>query len=508
MSHVYPEPGVRRFITASVMAATVMNALDTTIANVALPHIQGSVAASADEISWVLTSYIVAAAIGTPLAGWLAGRFGRKRLMALSIVGFTLASGLCGLSQTLGEIVGFRLLQGVFGAALIPMSQAILLDINPPEKHGSAMAIWSMGAVMGPIVGPTLGGWLTDNMTWRWVFYINLPIGVLALLGVWVFLSDARDTDQKGLDLFGFSTLALAIGSLQLMLDRGQTQDWFSSTEICLEAGSAAFFFYLFVAHSLTARRPFVDAALFADRNFVSGSVLALVMGVVLYGVLALLPPMLEGLLGYPVIFTGIVTAPRGIGSFVAMSIAGMLMRKVDPRFIVLTGLLLMSASMYRMAGFSLGMDYRPLVVTGFIQGLGTGFVFVPLSVVTFGTLDPKYRNEGAAMFALIRNIGSAGGISILQALSTRNGAIVHSRLIEAVRPDNPVMAWAAPGFDFTSPHAVAVLNAQVTAQAAMVAYTDDFWLLFLLGIVAVPLVFLIRKARPRPAGEAQLHMD
>ncbi|MDR6512201.1 DHA2 family multidrug resistance protein [Novosphingobium capsulatum] len=509
MTAGYPPAGVRRMVTASVMAATVMNSLDSTIANVALPHIQGSVSASADEITWVLTSYIVAAAICTPLTGWLAGRFGRRRLMLWSIVGFTIASGLCGMATNLTEIVGFRLLQGVFGAALVPMSQAILLDINPPERHGPAMSVWSMGAVLGPIVGPALGGWLTDNLTWRWVFFINLPIGALAFAGLSLFLRESPQRAQTRLDLFGFAMLGLAVGSLQLMLDRGQTKDWFSATEIVVEAMLALLLAYLFVVHILTARRPFIDLALFANRNFTLGSIFGFFLGVLVFSVLALLPPMLEGLMHYPVVLTGLVTAPRGVGSLIAMMLAGRLIKRVDARLLILIGFILSAWSMYRMSAFSLGMDESLMIWSGFIQGLGTGMIFVPLSTITFATLDPRFRNEGAAMFTLIRNIGSAIGISVLQAMTVRNTATVHARLVEGVRPDNPVLAWTAPGLDFHAPDQVARINAAITNQAAMVGYIDAFWALFLVTLLAIPLLLFLRgPRRSRDGDDLHLHMD
>ncbi|MGY2736315.1 DHA2 family efflux MFS transporter permease subunit [Sphingomonas sp. UYP23] len=505
MTSAYPVPAVRNLITASVMAATVMNSLDSTIANVALPHIQGSVSASSEEITWVLTSYIVAAAIMTPLTGWLAGRFGRKRLMLWSIVGFTVVSGLCGLANSLGELVGFRLLQGVFGAALVPMSQAILLDINPPERHGPAMAVWGMGAILGPIIGPALGGWLTDNLTWRWVFYINLPIGILAFVGLSGFLTETKDAVRPRLDVFGFALLTLAIGAFQLMLDRGQTKDWFSSLEICIEAGFALFFGYLFVVHTLTAKKPFIDIGMFKDRNFLTGSIFGFFLGTVLFGVLALLPTMLETLMGYPVVLTGLVTAPRGIGTLISMIIVGRIIKRVDARLLIFVGFALAAISLYIMAGFSLQMSERLVIVSGFVQGLGTGLVFVPLTTIAFATLDVKYRNEGAAMFTLTRNIGSAVGISVLQALTIRNAAAVHSRLIEGVRPDNPALAQ---GFDFDVPSAVAALNAQVTRQASMVSYIDAFWLLFVLTLAVIPLLLLMRGPRKGAGDGPTIHMD
>ena len=503
----YPDTTTRRFITGSVMAATVMNSLDATIANVALPHMQGSVAASADQITWVLTSYIVAAAIMTPLTGWLAGRFGRRRLMLYSIVGFTFASGLCGIAHSLGELVGFRLLQGVFGAALVPMSQAILLDINPPERHGPAMSIWGMGAILGPIVGPALGGWLTDNYSWRWVFFINIPVGALAFAGLWFFLSETRSAERVKLDMFGFAMLALGIGSLQVMLDRGQQLDWFSSLEIIIEATLTVFFFYLFIVHTLTAKKPFIDLALFRDRNFVASSVLGFFLGVLIFAVLALLPPMLEGLMGYPVVTTGLVTAPRGLGTMISMVLVGQLIKRVDPRLLIGTGLLLAAYSTWRMSGFSLAMDERLVITTGFVQGLGTGLIFVPLSTVAFATLDARYRNEGAAMFTLIRNIGSAIGISVLQSMTIRNADSVHARLTESIRPDNPVLSRAMPDFDFSSLQGLARMNGMITRQAGMVSYIDAFHLLFIVTLFVAPLVFIMRPPR-RGASAPQIHMD
>ena len=507
MTGGYPEPTTRRFITAAVMAATVMNSLDATIANVALPHMEGSVSASADEITWVLTSYIVAAAIMTPLTGWLAGQFGRKRLILWSIIGFTIASALCGLATGLTELVGFRFLQGMFGAALVPMSQAILLDINPPERHGPAMAIWGMGAILGPIIGPTLGGYLTDNLSWRWVFYINIPVGALAFAGLLLFLSETRDAERTRFDIFGFAMLALAIGSLQLMLDRGQTQDWFNSPEICIEGGCMLLFGYLFVTHTLTAKRPFIELALFSDRNFLFGCVFGFFLGIVIYAVLALLPPMLETLMGYPVTLTGLVTAPRGVGTMISMILVGQLIRRVDARLLIFIGFILCGYSMYRMADFSLGMDESLVISSGLIQGLGTGLIFVPLTTISFATLPRRFRNEGAAMFTLIRNIGSAIGISVLQAMTIRNAATVHSRLVEGIRPDNPVLQRAAPGFDFHLPAAVARMNAMVTRQAMMVSYIDAFWFLFILTVAVIPLLLFMRNPRRAASSEDDLHL-
>jgi DHA2 family multidrug resistance protein len=498
MSDGYPDPTTRNFITASTMVASMMNSLDSTIANVALPHMQGSLSAASDQITWVLTSYIIAAAIGTPLTGWLAGRFGRKRLMLWSLAGFTVMSALCGLSTNLEELVAFRLLQGFCGAALVPMSQAILLDINPPERHGQAMSVWAMGAVLGPIIGPALGGWLTDNLDWRWVFYINLPVGALAFLGISIFLGETR-SDNVRLDILGFSLLALALASFQLMLDRGQQLDWFSSTEICIEAALAAMFVCMFIVHTLTAERPFIKLALFADRNFVSASLFSFFLGVLIYSVLALLPPMLEQLMGYSVVYTGLVTAPRGLGSMVSMILVGRVVRFVDPRVLLGAGLALAVWSAYMMCGFSLEMDEELVVVSGFIQGMATGMIFVPLSTMAFATLDPALRNEGTAMFTLIRSIGSAVGISVLQLITIRNADTVHARLVEGVRPDNPLIQ-AMPDVDFSQTESLLRLNAEITRQAAMVSYVDSFYVLFIASLAVAPLILLMRPPKGRDA--------
>jgi DHA2 family multidrug resistance protein len=489
----------RGLITVSVMLASVMQALDNTIANVALPRIQGSLSATQDQMAWVLTSYIIAAAIVTPLSGWLAGQLGRKRIFLVSIAGFTVASMLCGLAQSLPQIVLARLLQGVCGAALVPLSQAALLDINPPERHGRAMAVWVMGVTVGPILGPALGGWLTENYNWRWVFYINVPFGILAFLGVLSFLPESVIRKSR-FDFLGFASLSLGVGALQLMLDRGQLKDWFGSTEIWVEATVSAVAFYLFVVHMLTTRKPpFVSPALFRDRNFLTGSLFIFVMGVVLFATLALLPPLMEDLLNYPVFTTGLVIAPRGIGSLIALYIAGRIMGKIDSRLIIGSGFALAAFSLWQMAQFDLQMDSAKVVWSGVAQGVGTGLVFVPVAAASFATLAPALRNEGAAIFSLMRNLGSSIGISVVETLLTRNMQMIHSVLGEHVNPFSPTVRARLPD-GLSSPQALAQLNAVVTQQAAMIAYDNDFRLMMVLCLASIPLVLLLRKG-----GGAQL---
>lgn len=487
----------RGLITLSVMLASIMQALDNTIANVALPRIQGSLSSTQDQMTWVLTSYIVAAAIMTPLSGWLAGQIGRRRVFLVSIVGFVLASALCGVAQTLPQIVIARLLQGLCGAALIPMSQAVMLDINPPEKHASAMAFWVMGVTIGPILGPALGGWLTENYNWRWVFYINVPFGILSYLGVVSFMPESKIVKSR-FDFFGFALLSLAIGALQMMLDRGQSQDWFNSSEIIIEAALSGLALYLFIVHMLTTRQtPFISSALFRDRNFVTGSLFIFIVGVVLFATLALLPPLLQNLLNYPVVLTGLVTAPRGLGTLLAMVIVGRLLAlRIDSRLIIAGGFVLTAVSLWQMTHFFLQMDSRLVIISGLLQGLGTGFVFVPLAAIAFATLASSYRNEGTAMFSLVRNIGSSIGISAVETLLTRNSQSMHARLAEQVTP-------YASGFQ-TLPQSRAglvQLNQLVSRQAQMIAYNNDFKLMMVLTLCAIPLIALLKHA---PASKNQ----
>ena len=491
----------RPLIVLSIMTATVMNSLDTTIANVALPHIQGSVSASADQITWVLTSYIVASAIMTPMAGWLAGRFGAKIVFMISIAGFTFTSALCGLANSLAEIVGFRLLQGVCGAALVPLSQSVLLNIYPKEKHGQAMAVWGMGAMLGPIMGPALGGWLTENLSWRWVFYINLPFGVLAFLGFWLFLKTERAAVVRKLDFFGFFTLSLGIGALQLFLDRGEQKDWFSSTEIWIEAGLAVLGFWWATVQTFTARQPFVNREVLRDRNFLICTFFGFFINILLFATLSLLPPMLENLMNYPVVTTGLVTAPRGFGTLLSMFIVGRLIGRVDTRLIIFTGLVITAFSLSRMTQVNLQMGPELVVMAGISQGVGVGLIFVPLSTVVFSTLSPALRTDAAGLFTLVRNIGSSVGISVLEATLVSNTQKVHADLIRHVRPDNPnFQLFAPPGWSLMSQKAMAFIDAQVTAQASMVAYVDDFKFMLVIALCLMPLVLLMRPPRGAPA--------
>jgi DHA2 family multidrug resistance protein len=487
----------RGVLTICVMLATIMQALDTTIANVALPYMMGSLSATLDQINWVLTSYIVAAAIMTPVTGFLTARFGRKRIFLVTVAGFTGASVLCGMAASLEQMVLFRLLQGVFGAPLVPLSQSVLLDSYPKEKHGSAMALWGIGVMVGPILGPTLGGWLTEYYNWRWVFYINLPVGILTFVGLSAFLAETKLSRIK-LDWIGFLSLGLGIGALQMMLDRGEQLDWFSSLEVQIEAGLTVLGFYLFIVQTLTAEQPFIDPRIFRDRNFAVGLMFIFVVGIILLATLALLTPYLQNLMGYPVLTAGLVLAPRGFGTMLAMMICGRLINRVDPRLLLATGFALTAQVLWEMTGFTPDVSQWTLIRTGVTQGMGLGFMFVPLSTITFATLTPEFRTQGTALYSLSRNIGSSIGISFVTFLLVRNTQAMHSAITEHVTPYNDALRdpFVSQIWNLATEAGRAALNSEITRQATIVAYGDDFKLMMIVALAVLPLVLLLRRAR------------
>ena len=486
----------RGAITLCVILATLMQALDTTIANVALPYMQGSVSASQDQIDWVLTSYIVAAAIMTPPTGFLAGRFGSKRLFLVSIGGFTLASMLCGMAQSLTQIVLFRLMQGAFGAALVPLSQSVLFDIYPKERQGFAMGLFGVGVMVGPVLGPVLGGWLTENYSWRYVFYINLPIGIIGLIGMSVFLPETKRNTSAKLDWLGFGTLSVALGALQVLLDRGEIKDWFSSGEIVVEAIVAACALYLFLVHTFTTEEPFVRPALFRDRNFAAGVIFVAVIGLTYYASLALQPPYLQNLMNYPVVTAGIIMGPRGIGTMVAMLIVGRLVGRLDTRLLLAIGLGLTAWSFHAMTGWTPDVSQAEIVRVSVVQGVGLGFVFVPLSAATLSTLSPEQRTEGAGFYNLSRNIGSSVGISVVNALLTRNTQVNHASISEHVTAVNRGLENPAIQH-FWDPFSAAgrtALDAVITQQAQIIAYIDDYKLLMIATLAVLPLLLVLKR--------------
>ncbi len=483
--------GNRGAITLCVILATLMQALDTTIANVALPYMQGSMSASQEQIAWVLTSYIVAAAIMTPPTGFLAGKFGIKRLFLISIGGFTAASMLCGMAQSLAQIVIFRVMQGAFGAALVPLSQSVLFGAYPRERQGFAMALFGIGVMIGPVLGPVMGGWLTANYSWRAVFYINLPIGIIDLLGIIVFLPETPRNSVNKLDWFGFGTLSITLGALQIMLDRGQQQDWFSSGEIIIEAVIAASAFYLFLTHTFTAEKPFVRPSMFRDRNFSAGMLFIVIIGLTYYASMALQPPYLQELMNYPVVTSGIIMGPRGVGTMVSMLIVGRLVGRTDMRILLAIGLSLTAWSFYKMTGWTPDVSQSSIIGVTMVQGFGLGFLFVPLSAATLSTLPLAERTEGAGLYSLFRNIGSSIGISVVNALLTRNTQVNHANIAQNVTAVNRGFEQPAVAH-FWNPMTEAgraALDAIITQQAQIISYIDDYKLLMIATIAVIPLL-------------------
>jgi DHA2 family multidrug resistance protein len=499
-------PGLRRnMVTICAMTATIMQALDTTIANVALPYMQGSLSASQEQVNWVLTSYIVAAAIMTAPVGWIANRFGRKRVFIICAGGFTAASVLCGLSQDITQIVIARLLQGMFGAALVPLSQAAMLDNYPLHERAKAMAIWGMGVMMGPIMGPWLGAWLTESYSWHWVFFVNLPFGVITVAGLIVFMDETAPNSGLRFDWFGFAALAVGIGALQLALDRGEQLGWLESPEIVIELIVAAVGFYYFFAHSLTTERPFVQFAIFKDRNFVTGCLFMAVVGVVLFSTMALGSILFQNAYGYPILDAGLLLATRGSGTFVAMMLVGRLMRHFEARTLIIVGLGLLAVTLYDMTLWTADIPVRTIVVNSMIQGFGLGLVFVPLTTAAFLTLPERLRTDGTAMLTLVRNVASSIGISVMVALLTQNGRRAHAVLVEHVNPFNNALQMpdVASIINLHTDTGRALMDMIVSAQAQIIAFSQDFELVALVSLCAIPLALMLGSTRASMAHPA-----
>ncbi len=508
LTATHPLPtGQRLIVTVGVMSAVLLQVLDTTIANVALPHMQASLSATQETINWVLTSYIIASAIALPMSGWLADRVGRKRLLLISVIGFTAASTLCAMATSLTEMVAFRAIQGVSGAFIVPLAQATLFDINPREKHGQAMALFGGGVMIGPILGPVLGGWLTDSYNWRWVFLVNLPVGVICFFLMTAFMP-TTDTHKRRFDLLGFALLALALGSLQLFLDRGQQNDWFDSWEIIVEVGLAIAGFWMFIVHTATSEHPLFDKGMFADRNFGSSLVFMVITGVLLLAGLALLPPLLQKLYGYSVLQSGFLTAPRGVGTLISMLVAGRLTSRIDARILVGIGVVLMGVSLWLMTGFAIDQPSRPVIVSGVVQGLGLGLIFVPLQTLAFATLPARDRTTGAALLNLARNVGGSVGISIVSVQLARMTQVAHadmaSHITDSKIPTLDPNVLQTFGHQATA--VTAFLNAEITRQALFIAYLDDFKLMMYVTFLVLPLLLFMRNSKK--AGEQAVVMD
>jgi MFS transporter, DHA2 family, multidrug resistance protein len=492
-------PGLRRnMVTICAMTATIMQALDTTIANVALPYMQGSLSASQDQINWVLTSYIVAAAIMTAPVGWIANRFGRKRIFILCSGGFTIASVLCGLAQDINQMVLFRLLQGVFGAALVPLSQAVMLDSYALHERAKAMSIWGMGVMMGPIMGPSLGAWLTETYSWHWVFFVNLPFGIVTVLGLLTFMDETKADRDLRFDWFGFAALAVGIGAMQVALDRGEQLGWLESNEIIAEIIVSIAGFYYFFAHSLTTTRPFIQFAIFKDRNFIGGCVFMAVMGLVLFSTMALSSPYLQNVIGYPIITAGLLLASRGCGTFVAMMLVGRMMRAIEARTLIISGLSLTCLSLFYITGWTDQTGVAEIVTLSILQGFGLGLVFVPLSTVAFLTLPNHLRTDGTSMLTLLRNVASSIGISIVIAQLTEGGRRYYAILNEHVTPFNQAMQMpdVSGMINLSTDAGRALADAMLGVQAQIIAFSRDYQMVMLFTLCAIPLAIMIGSTK------------
>lgn len=485
----------RRLLTFAVMSATVLVVLDMTIVNVAMPHMAGALGASQDQISWVLTSYLVVSAVCMPLTGFLVDRFGQKRVLLTSIAGFVAASALSGMATSLPMLLAFRGLQGAFGASLVPLSQAILTSTTTPDKRGRAMALWGMGVMLGPILGPTVGGWLTQTFDWRWIFYINLPVGLLSFAIAARVVPDSTRV-ARALDWRGLALAALAIASLQIALDRGNTDGWLGSPFIagCFAISAASL--AAFLAYALATRRhPIFDLHVFADRNFAAASLIIGMLGLGMFGALVVQPIMLETLLDYPALTAGWVMAPRGFASLVAMVIAGRLMARVDIRALVGSGILLSALGSYFMARLSLDIDPWAAIWPGLLQGAGMGMMMVPLSTLALSTLAPAWQAEAAGLFSLVRTLGSSVGIAVVASLVSSHTQIHWNQLGAHVQPFNPALgAWLAPLQATPSDsQAMAMLAGEVARQASMQAVNDAYMLVAWSFLAMLPLLLLLR---------------
>ena len=486
-------------LTIGIMTASLLQILDSTIANVAIPHMQSSLGATPETINWVLTSYIVATAIAMPITGWLADRIGSRRLFILSVAGFVLSSMLCGMAQNLTQMVIFRALQGATGAFIAPLSQTAMIDTNRPSRQPQMMALWGMGIMIGPILGPILGGWLTENWNWRWVFYVNIPLGALSL-AILISSLPSRAIERRRFDILGFSMIAITLAAIQLLLDRGNHIGWFDAAESWIYAGIAISAGWIALIHLATAAQPLFNRLLFADRNYIVSLFFMVVVGMVMFATMALLPPMLQHLLGYSVIDTGIALMPRGVGTLIGMQAAGLMIRRgVDGRLLVGLGFAIAGYSLWQMAGWSLAVDNAHVVSSGFIQGLGMGLVFIPLNTSAFATLPPLLRTEGSSLLNLMRSMGASVGISIVTALLGQNLQRSHADLASHITTavTEAVDFSTMDRFQAAGDAILRMIDAEVNRQAAMIAYIDNYYLMAWLSFAAIPLVLLMRRSRP-----------
>ncbi len=478
----------------AVMSAMIMGILDTTIANVALPHMQSSLGATQDTVMWVLTSYVLASAVTLPATGWLVDRVGIRRVLLFSVITFTIASAMCGMAQNLGQMVAFRVLQGLAGAFVLPIAQTVTLDVSTPEERPRMMTLYIQGVMIGPILGPMLGGYLTDNFDWRWVFYVNVPVGIACTLALMAFMPKTP-TRKRPFDVLGWGLVVIAVSSLQLMLDRGTTEDWFESGEIVFYLVLSICAFWMALVHMTTANHPLFPRGLFQDRNFATALFLNLFMGVIMMATMALLPTLLQSIYGYPVIDSGVLLAPRGVGMLISMTLFGRFITSADPRLMLVMGLTLTGLSLMLMSSWSPEMPTWPIIAAGALQGLGLSFSMVPLNLVAFATLAPQFRTDGSGITNLVRNLGSSTGIAVCTVFLGNSIQINHAEMVEHVtRSDLPFNADQLRAYGSASDMALYVLDGMINKQAAMMGYINDFYMLGIGCFLFIPMLLLMKR--------------
>lgn len=503
-----PSARSRAMIMASVMLAMIMSTIDATIVNVALPHMQGSLSAAQDQITWILTSYIIAQTLATPLVAWLADRVGRKRLMLFAVAGFTAASMACGLATSLPQMVAFRILQGVCSAPFMPITQAIMFDINTGEDRLKATAIFGMGVMVGPVLGPILGGWLTDVWSWRWTFLVNLPFGIISFLGIWASLPNEKSNTKRPFDILGFGFLAMFLASLQLMLDRGPGLDWFGSQEIWTYACLGAIGLYLFIIQTFTTNKPFFNPTILGNRNFVIGSAIGFLFSALVFSSTALIPAFLQGVLKFPAYDAGLITAPRGIGMMLAMSLTARVSGRVSNGTLIAVGFIANAVAMYAFSTLTHETNALPIALWGAFVGFFTGFVFVSMTNITFSSIPAPLRTEAASIYTLIRSLGMAIGISGMQGLLVHNTQVAHASLSERASVDNPVL-WQFPAFNLTTELGRILFDGELYRQALLIAYLDDFRLSIFLSLAVLPLLLFLRKTKRNITPDtSDIHLD
>ena len=497
-------------ITVSVMIATFMVVLDSSVANVALPHIAGTLSATTDESTWVLTSYLVSNAIMLPATGWIARRLGRKRLLMLSIAVFTGASLLCGVAITMPMLIVARIMQGVGGGGMQPLAQSILLESFPPEQHGTAMAAYGIGIIVAPVIGPTLGGWITDSYSWRWIFYINLPVGFLALFMVNIFVEDPpyiRDAFRGAIDYLGFGLMAIWLGTLQLLLDKGQEADWFKADWIRWLAGASVVALIAFIIRELRHQAPIVQLRILQNRNFSVGTLITGLYGFVIYGSTALLPLFLQTLMGYPAKDSGLAVSPRGIGAMLSMVVVGVLVKYVDGRMLLACGFGLLGYSTLLLSNVNLGISMASVALPNLLNGFASGFIFVPLTTITMSRLHKEEVGNAAGIFNLMRNIGGSIGIATVTTFLVRSSQVHQNYLVTNIAAKSPVMnrmlqglqaKLSIEGFDGYTAHrkALAMLYGAIQQQAALLSYADNFRMLGFLSLLCMPLAIFFHRVK------------